>query len=68
MIRPLTTDGPERTSRSQDERSPRDTVAPPSFPSSHFPLVCLLALRPHVAVAVPCQAACPEVHRVEFRP
>src|SRR6185503_5714489 len=64
-----TTDEPERTSHSQDEWSPRDTLAPPSFPSSHFPLVCPLALRLHAAgVAVPCQAARPEVLRVEVHP
>src|SRR5262249_56099652 len=39
-------------------------VVPPSFPSSHCPLVCPLALRPHAAgLAVPCQAALrAEVH------
>src|SRR4029079_13522582 len=43
-----------------EERSPRDTVATPSFPSSHFPLVCPLALRPHAAGgAGPCQVAYP---------
>src|SRR5215831_16259055 len=59
-----TTDEPERTSHSQDERSPRDMVVPPSFPFSHCPLVCPLALRPHAAgLAVPCQAAYPEAQR-----
>src|SRR5262245_64591696 len=44
-------------------------VVPPSFPSSHCPLVCPLALRPHAAgLAVPCRAACPEVLRAEVHP
>src|SRR5262249_43738055 len=39
-------------------------VVPPSFPSSHCPLVCPLALRPHAAgLAVPCLAAYPEAQR-----
>src|SRR5262249_29840113 len=60
-----TTDDPERTSHSQDERYPRDMVVPPSFPFSHCPLVCPLALRPHAAgLAVPCQAAYPEASSV----